>query len=84
MQKCPVVRILGQEVEDLAGQKRISGGSADKEVNDWQVKPTAPSSSQDVTMTTPVQNWDMTLLNIWANGTSTVVNADTNPSPKRR
>jgi hypothetical protein len=36
------------------------------------VSPTGPSSSCDVTMTTPVQNWDMTRRNNWSQGLSIV------------
>ena len=51
----PTSRICGHVVDVRAGQKLTSGGSSDREANDWQVKPIGCSAIADTT-TTPVVN----------------------------
>jgi hypothetical protein len=63
MQNLPVARILGRLVDSLPPQNSTSGGSSDTDATDWHVRPTGPSSSQEVTITIPVQKWPITSRN---------------------
>ena len=47
-----------REVRD--GAKTTSGGSSDSELNDWQVKPSGPSTVSAVTTVTPEAKWPRT------------------------
>jgi hypothetical protein len=58
-QKLPVSRIFGQLVEVTEGLNVTSGGSSDKDVKDWQVKPTGPAAVCAVTIVTPEQKLPM-------------------------
>ena len=55
-QKLPARAMRGQVVEVRAGATATYGGSMDRDMNDWQVKPTGFSSSIPVTTVTPVAN----------------------------
>src|SRR3954471_4576655 len=59
-QNRPISRSRGQVVEVRAGAKTTSGGSSDRELNDWQVKPIGPSAVSAVTTVTPEAKWPRT------------------------
>jgi hypothetical protein len=61
MQSRPTARSLGQVVEDLAGDSRMSGGSRDSDVNDWMVSPIGFPCHMPVAMATPLAKWPRTL-----------------------
>lgn len=54
MQKLPLSLIVGQVLDDLAGQTRTSGGSSDAEVTEFAAIPTGPFGPKAVTTVTPV------------------------------
>src|SRR5688500_3578989 len=59
-QKPSASRMRAQLVDELAGQKRTSGGSSDNEVNDCTVRPAGSPSAMAVTTATPLQKWPRT------------------------
>src|SRR3954454_21774232 len=53
MQNRPMLRRKGQVRDRRPGANTTSGGSSDRELNDWQVNPMGPSSVSAVTTVTP-------------------------------